>query len=161
MKSIVIDSPQEFKISPQRCINCQSVFLAGTIDNGKSEDWQLTVINACPEGVTFLNPRRNDWDLSWEQSADNPQFNEQVSWELDNLEFSDIIFMYFAPGSISPISLLEFGLHINGKAHMIVCCPPGYWRKGNIDIVCKRHDVTVHSSLSDAISYLQSITGNL
>jgi hypothetical protein len=32
--------------------------------------------------ILVLNPRREDWDSSWIQSIDNPQFREQVEWEI-------------------------------------------------------------------------------
>jgi hypothetical protein len=48
--------------------------------------------------------------------------------------------MYFDPATKSPISLLELGLFAKtGK--LIVCCSEGFWRKGNVDIVCKRYGV--------------------
>ena len=48
--------------------------------------------------------------------------------------------MYFDPNTKSPISLLELGLFAkSGK--LIVYCPEGFWRKGNVDVVCKRYEV--------------------
>ena len=132
----------------------KSVFLAGSIEMGTAEDWQTKVINALSdiEDLDILNPRRNDWDSSWEQKITNPQFYEQVNWELDCLEGSDIIFMYFSPGTQSPISLLELGLF---APDMIVCCPEGFWRKGNVDIVCERYGNPVYENLDDAILELR------
>ena len=49
-----------------------------------------------------------------EQEADEPEFRRQVEWELGALESADVIVMYFAPGTQSPISLLEMGLHARG-----------------------------------------------
>lgn len=132
-----------------------SVFLAGSIEMGKAEDWQKMVYNEFPFGFDFINPRRDDWDTSWEQSINNPNFNEQVTWELDYLELCDIPFFYFQPGTVSPISLLELGLHIK-KQNLVVCCPPGFHRKGNVDILCHRYGVKVYESLSDAIKKLRT-----
>src|SRR5712691_11396437 len=88
------------------------IFLAGSIEMGKAEQWQERIVNAMSDAsnLVILNPRRDDWDSSWEQRADNPQFFEQVSWELDMLDAADIVVMYLAPGTRSPISLLELGL---------------------------------------------------
>jgi hypothetical protein len=48
--------------------------------------------------------------------------------------------MYFDPNTLSPISLLELGLHAkSGK--LIVCCPEGFYRKGNVDIVCQNFGI--------------------
>ena len=60
----------------------------------------------------------------------------QVEWELEGLELCDIIIMYFDSNTKSPISLLELGLFAH-KKKMIVFCPNGFWRKGNVDVVCK------------------------
>lgn len=38
----------------------KSVFLAGTIDDGNSFNWQESLINRCQDlDVVFYNPRRN------------------------------------------------------------------------------------------------------
>lgn len=127
------------------------IFLAGSIEMGKAVDWQTKITNDLKDfSIVIFNPRRDDWDSSWEQSINNPQFNEQVSWELDMLDRSNIVAMYFDPATKSPISLLELGLHAEaGK--LIVCCPEGFWRKGNVDIVCKRYGITQIESL-DALT---------
>lgn len=126
-----------------------SLFLAGSIEMGKADDWQHYVADQLKDyNVTLYNPRRNIWDSSWEQKIDNPQFNEQVTWELDNLEKADYIIMYFQPGTYSPISLLELGLF---KTKCKVVCPEGFWRKGNVDIVCERYGISQFNSLDDLI----------
>ena len=108
---------------------------------GNAVDWQgrlcedLQFFNAI-----VLNPRRSDRDSSWIQSIDNARFAEQVNWELDALQAADIIIFYFDPATKSPITLMELGLFAHtGK--VIVCFPEGYWRKGNVDIVCKRYNI--------------------
>lgn len=131
-----------------------SVFLAGSIEMGRATQWQQAVEDAlCDHPVTVLNPRRDDWDATWEQSIAHPQFVAQVSWELDAQERAGLIAMYFAPDTYAPITLLELGLFAaSGK--LLVCCPAGYWRKGNVDIVCTRYairQVPTLAALCDAI----------
>lgn len=61
--------------------------------------------------------------------------------------------MYFDPKTKSPISLLELGLFARtGK--LIVVCPKGFWRKGNVDIVCKRYEVKQVETIEEAIKYI-------
>ncbi len=134
-----------------------AVFLAGTIDMGKSEDWQSTAEQKLSniDDLIVYNPRRDNWDSTWAQSFNNPNFVEQVNWELDAMIASDMIFMYFAPDSKSPITLLELGLHASG-GKLMVCCPEGYWRKGNVDIVCARHHIPRFNNLDDALVTLRS-----
>lgn len=125
------------------------VFLAGSIEMGEAPDWQKYIADGLAyKNGTILNPRRDNWDPSWEQSIDNPYFREQVEWELDGLDRSDIIFIYFAPGTKSPISLLELGIH-KWNAGLVVCCPDGFWRKGNVDIVCAKYEIRQVGSLDD------------
>ena len=88
------------------------LFLAGSIEMGKAENWQDKVKKALQnENYVILNPRRDDWDSSWVQSIDHPQFKEQVTWELTAQDVADIILMYFDPSTKAPISLLELGLY--------------------------------------------------
>lgn len=126
-----------------------SVFLAGSIEMGRADLWQDAVADALrDEPLTILNPRRDDWDANWEQSSANPQFVAQVTWELDAQERADLIAMYFAPETYAPITLLELGLFAaSGK--LLVCCPPGYWRKGNVDVVCARYGIPQFTTLAE------------
>ena len=118
-----------------------SVFLAGSIEMGSSQNWQATFEQAlADQNVIILNPRRDEWDASWVQSIDNPQFREQVEWELAAQEQADTIVMYFEPSTKSPITLLELGLFARSD-RLIVCCPLGFWRRGNVEVVCHRYGV--------------------
>ena len=138
-----------------------SVFLAGSIEMGKAEKWQDKVVKALAHRpITFFNPRRDDWDSSWKQEISNPQFNKQVSWELKALESADYIVVYFDPNTQSPITLLELGLHAkSGK--LIVCCPEGFWRKGNVDIVCKKYKVRQVQTLDEVITMLDTTCSDI
>jgi hypothetical protein len=130
----------------------RSVFLAGSIEMGRAENWQSAVALALADQDIFvLNPRREDWDASWRQSMDEPRFVEQVEWELAAQERAAVIAMYFAPSTQAPISLLELGLAArSGK--LLVCCPEGYWRKGNVDLVCRRYGVPIVKDLTTLIA---------
>jgi hypothetical protein len=118
------------------------IFLAGSIDMGAAEDWQDELANEFKsKKCVWFNPRRSDWDSSWKQGLNEKQFYEQVQWELDHLEQCDIIALYFANGSQSPISLLELGLHAKDDKVVVYC--DDFYRKGNVDIVCQRYNIPV------------------
>lgn len=133
------------------------LFLGGSIENGAAKPWQRQIMPKLKktEGVIF-NPRRPDWNSSWKPVASNKKFREQVEWELTGLEICDAALMYFDPATKSPISLLETGLFahdrlpggIRSKLHVV--CPNGFWRKGNVDIVCGRYEINQYASLSKA-----------
>lgn len=139
--------------SPNRIIDNghTCVFLAGSIEQGNAINWQDRIVDEFSFNVNFLNPRRDNWDASWEQSINNPNFYEQVTWELDMLDLCDIIVMYFDPNTKSPISLLELGLYAYAGRNMLVCCPEGFWRKGNVDIVCQRYNIPCFNNIETLI----------
>lgn len=129
-----------------------SVFLAGTIDMGKAERWQdeaERLFAEKPGSFLLYNPRQAEWHPEIEGEMDY-----QVNWELEHLESADWILMNFLPGSQSPITLLELGLHAkSGK--LIVICTPGYFRYDNVRITCGRYGVPVYSSLETAIEAIR------
>ena len=131
------------------------MFLAGSIEMGNCEDWQVKVFEEFPKGVTFLNPRRDDFDTSQEQVKENPYIRGQIQWELDNIKGADIVFLYLDPATKSPISLLEMGICLERKANLIVVCPPGFYRKANIDITCEDYNTPVFESLDEGIKWLR------
>lgn len=136
----VIKPPQQIS----QGLSCKKVFLAGSIEMGRARDWQNEITSVIaeevPKPLQIMNPRRDDWDSSWEQSVESPQFYQQVNWELEALDIADLIIMYFDPDTTSPITLLELGLHAEHR-NLYVCCPTGYYRKGNVDMVCERYDI--------------------
>jgi len=132
-----------------------TIFLGGSIEMGKAQDWQNDIIESCHGlPITFWNPRRDDWDSSWKQDpTPGTNFHGQVTWELDAQEKADLCVYYFDPETQSPITLLEVGLFKD--KNVVVCCPEGFWRKGNIDITCQRYDVPMVKSLTDLILYIK------
>ena len=127
---------------------------------GNSEDWQKVAAEKLNNaGYDVFNPRRESWDSSWEQSIHNLDFKEQVVWELDALDQATAVLMYLMPGTQSPISLLELGLH---AAHekMIVVCPDGFWRKGNVEVVCERFNIPLYESIEDAMQVILDISSD-
>ena len=130
----------EYDVIPLR------VFLGGTIDNGKSIDWQKTLIgelNSCDtvHPIIVYNPRRDEWS----SSEDHDEINKQVNWELSHLEDADIIVMNILGNSKSPISLMEIGLF--AKNHkLIVFCNPNFYRFYNVRIVCERYNIPLHTT---------------
>lgn len=135
----------------------KSVFLAGSIDNGSAIDWQVSVAKSLSDlDIYVLNPRRDEWDESWTGTINNPRFEEQVSWELNGIEKADVVLFYFLAASKAPISLLELGLCAN-KRNVIVCAEPGYWRRGNIEVVCKKFALPLMDDIDEAIPALRQL----
>ncbi|GAB4395503.1 MAG: hypothetical protein OHK0053_03930 [Microscillaceae bacterium] len=134
-----------------------SVFLAGSIAQGAAEEWQSALIEQLGHWPgRVLNPRRPDWNPQWAQSILHLDFRAQVEWELEGLERADLIVMYLAPDTQSPISLLELGLWARSQK-MVVACPEGFWRKGNVDIVCHRYQIQQVAHWQDFIPLILAL----
>jgi hypothetical protein len=52
---------------------------------------------------------------------------------------------------------MELGLYAN-SGKVIVCCPDGFWRKGNVEIVCRRHNVTLVNSFDELVNAVKKET---
>lgn len=71
------------------------------------------------------------------------------------LDAADIVVMYLAASTKSPITLLELGLCArSGK--LMVCCPKGFWRGGNVEVLCRRHRIPLFETLDDLIAGLRA-----
>lgn len=130
------------------------IFLAGSIEMGKAEPWQDKLVKKFSDidDLIFFNPRRVDWDSSWVQDpTPGTQFHTQVSWELDHIEKSDLVVFYFDPKTQSPITLLELGNCLGEHKNILVCCPDGYFRKGNVVITCDRYGIKVLNSFDELV----------
>jgi hypothetical protein len=149
----VITAPEPLPALRINGVVPRSVFLAGSIEMNNCVDWQAQFCDRMQEFNGFIfNPRRLAWDNSWKQELTNPLFHEQVSWELTAQDNAQYIYMYFDPATKSPISLLELGLYATSKK-LIVGCPDGFWRKGNVDVVCQRYGIEKYTGTSE---YVQS-----
>lgn len=138
----------------------KSMFLAGSIEMGTAKDWQKEIVEFFKDddGI-ILNPRRDNWDSSWEQKIDNPQFREQVEWELYGIENAAIVAMYFDPETKSPVTMLELGLALK-NGNVLVCCPDGFFRKGNIEITCAYYRAPMYHDFEKFKEELRLIVGN-
>jgi hypothetical protein len=149
-KSQVLYAPSEESVRGTR-----SVFLAGTTSKVDESDWRETLsssLSGLP--ITIFNPHRADWDSTWREDIDFTPYREQVLWELDKQAKADLVVVYFHPATQAPISLLEFGLSAQSKGKVIAVCPQGYWKRGNVQIVCQKYGVEILDNidgLSEAI----------
>lgn len=135
-----------------------SVFLAGTIDMGQSRDWQL-IANRSLQGAASIvyNPRRPDWDSSWEQRLDNAPFREQVNWEMDMIQAADWVFIHFESESQSPITLGElYWMLATRPDRVVVSCADTFWRRGNVEVMCDRLGLPLHDDLYAALDALHA-----
>lgn len=143
-----------------------SIFLAGTIDNGDSENWQAKLISRlCDTCLDYgrdtiiYNPRRDNWD----PEAGYHEIQKQIAWEQEYLEKADLIVMNLLPDSKSPISLMELGQYAtSGK--LIVFCPNNFYRYDNVKFMCEKYYIPLidHRNIdeSDIFNELANILDN-
>lgn len=108
--------------------------------------------------IIVLNPRREQWDATWEQSIHNPLFKERLDWELAGLEQADVCLFYFSPATYSPITLLELGLCAASKK-CIVCCPTGLAEGEcghHLRKICTQQTETLDGLYAATLSYFNS-----
>ena len=138
------------------------LFLAGTIDNGSSYNWQKDLSEALSgTDIEIYNPRRDDFP---EHPKDEDVIS-QIRWEQDHLDAADFIIMVFQKESKSPITLLELGLYAQSKK-LGVFCDRKYWRFLNVSETCRKYNIpfmtntdidciaTVTKSMNYAFNYM-------
>lgn len=145
----VIKPPTKFK---------KRIFIAGSIEQGTAEDWQPLAEAAFSPYAIVLNPRRDQWNAALHQDISEPVFNEQVNWELDGIEVCDTFFFYLDPNTKSPITLAELGIVYERKrllndVYVTVVCPRGFWRRGNIQIMCHRVNIPLFDTFDAGMKF--------
>jgi hypothetical protein len=129
------------------------IFFAGGITN--CIDWQTALrkyLEADPKlqlsDLTILNPRRKNFPIHDPKAAE-----QQIEWEFHALRAAHIISFWFASGSLNPIVLFEYGVHLtraleHASPLVVVGCDPDYQRTSDVVIQTQLADPrkTVHRS---------------
>ena len=139
--------------------NAIKIFLAGTIDDGNSDDWQYSLIsNLLMYNLDENDDRDFDEDFSigdliiysprrknWDSNSSDEEIIKQIEWEQEKLDDADLIIMYLKDNSKSPISLLELGLY-GPQGKMIVFCTDKFYRFNNVKCTCKKYGIDLIES---------------
>ena len=109
--------------------NCNNtgdcIFLAGSITG--ANDWQTPMIEKLLPYYHVFNPRRKNFDVT------KPYMErEQIEWEYEALDYCKTVMFYFAPESLAPITLFEYGKMLMSKKMLFVCVHPEYKRKNDV-----------------------------
>ena len=148
---------KEIKAPESYTLDKFSIFLGGAIDQGKAGDWQAKVAKALADlDVILLNPRRDDWDSSWNESIDNPEFRKQVEWELRAQESADLRIYVLLRDSKGPVTMLEIGLFAPRK-DTALCIEEGFYRRGNLEVIADRYGIPIYEDLDGFIADLHEL----
>ena len=61
-----------------------------------------------------------------------------------------MIIYNFDPNTQAAITLLELGLWVrSGKC--VVCCPEGYWKRGYVQMICRRWEIEIVAGLDELV----------
>lgn len=110
-----------------------TIFLAGSITN--AANWQNTTAQTLLDaGFTVFNPRRDNYN--------NQELNiehNQISWEHYYLNLAGNYLFYFAPETLAPITLFEYGTILTELKYtpwkkVYVAIHPEYKRKNDVII---------------------------
>ena len=146
---MIIITPEEIINKGANRLDTKSIFLAGTIDNEDSLNWQdKVIIELINLGVSceIFNPRREHWN----PNPSKKEMEKQIKWEQEHLDKADIIVMVLLDDSKSPISLLELGLYANTNK-LIVFCTDKFYRYDNVKLTCKKYNIELVQDLHPLI----------
>lgn len=137
-----------------------TIFLAGSIDMGKTRPWHEEVFKALKDlDIQILSPKRDDWDDSWTQEADDPQFREQVTWEFNAMRSADLILYCFTKESKAPVTMYELG-RFGDEKDCIVCVEEGFYRQGNLHLYCEFDNIPIYRKLDEMLEDLHKALEN-
>lgn len=104
-----------------------SIFLAGSITGAMN--WQEEMVKKLLPYYHVFNPRRKNFDVT------KPEMEkEQITWEYEALYFCNSVMFYFAPETLAPITLFEYGKMLMSHKALFVCIHPEYKRKNDVII---------------------------
>lgn len=147
---MIIITPDNIINKKENNLGAKSVFLAGTIDNGDSLNWQdkviIELINLGVKNLEVFNPRREHWD----PNPTKEEIEKQITWEQNHLDMANLIVLVLLDESKSPISFLELGLYAKSKK-LIVFCTPNFYRWDNVKLTCKKYNIELIQDLNPLI----------
>ena len=134
-----------------------SLFLAGGITN--CSDWQKKVVEALgSHHVVLLNPRRANFPMNDPEASD-----AQIKWEHEHLKKATMILFWFAPETLCPITLFEYGKWLVSPKPLFVGCDKDYSRKEDVIIqtALERPFQKVHEGLYPLIVEAHDFLGEV
>lgn len=111
------------------------IFIAGGISN--CPNWQDELVKK----IIYDKRIKNDKDVKIvlfnPRCKEIPDEDTQITWEFDRLKTADIVSFWFSEGSLNPITLFEYGSHLNSNKELVVGCHPNYERRNNVILQTK------------------------
>ena len=67
------------------------------------------------------------------------------------------VVVFFSKDAKAPITLLELGYMLGEGKKVIVGCERGFWKRGNVEIICRRAGVQIVSTLEEVMDGLYEV----
>uniref|UniRef100_L7J460 Uncharacterized protein n=1 Tax=Pyricularia oryzae (strain P131) TaxID=1143193 RepID=L7J460_PYRO1 len=126
------------------------VYLAGSTTGSGTADWREALVGSLAHlPVTWVDPSRPEWDESWREDYDHEPFREHVKWELDMKRRADLVVVHLAASSRPSDGLLELGEMAGARRRCKVVCENGYQKRGDVVMLCQRHEIAVFGSVGE------------
>lgn len=87
----------------------------------------------------------------------DPKFKAQTEWELRHLESATFVVVWFDKEPKAPVSLMELGLRAGSGKALVVGCQEGFWKRGNVQAVCARFDLSLEDTLDGLARQLSEV----
>lgn len=140
--SLVIHRPPQKKIHSLDYTR-HRVYLSGAMTG---EDWQSKFTNELDSlRVDVFSPR---YPSSHTVTPPDGLFE----WEIDHMSIANVIAFNFIPDEDCSSALIALGMYAKTD-RIIVCCPDGFFKKGDIDALCNREDIPQVDSLDLLIKW--------
>jgi len=131
----------------------RAIFLGGAIGVDAGRDWQAeAAVYIASAGLNALDPRPEGWDRAWRQGQDDVRLVERPTWELAGLERSACALIFLPAAARVPASLLDVGLCVGWGKRIVIAAEPGYWRRGDLEVIARRYAVPLYASLVPALA---------
>lgn len=93
-------------------------------------DWQSQIVQILSDtSLTLINPRRKNFDVH-----NKTMEQEQIIWEHENLEQSEMISFWFPQETLCPITLFELGKYLRTSKKIFIGIDPEYRRRRDLEI---------------------------
>ena len=116
------------------------------MDIDKPNSWRRQSIDFLQSNYHIFDPTHKE-----HYTLNELQMKKHVEWEVDALNIADIIMLNFLPNALSPISLVELGLHVaSGK--LIVICPKEFYQSCYVTTLCKKYKTPIFLTLQQALN---------
>lgn len=73
----------------------------------------------------------------------------QIKWELAGIDMSDLVIVYFADTSKTPITFLELGTILANRRRVVIYCSNKFYRYTNVKVTAEHYGKKITETYED------------